>query len=384
MIELALVGIPNAGKSTFFKAVTLKNVDIADYPFTTIKPNEGVAYVTTKCVCSTFGKNCGKCIDGVRFVPVKIWDVAGLVKDAHKGRGRGNAFLDDLRQASALIHVLDISGHTDSEGNKTKNFNPLVNLKILNDEIDYWLLGIFKKDERMIEQKKSEFLSILEKRLSGLGITKDHISDALLENNLNYMDFEKWSEDEKLKFIHTMRVKAKPIYVAANKVDMPGSENNISLLENNFSLCSAEIELALREASKHELIRYIPGASEFTVNADVDEKKKNALHYMKQFLNKYKSTGVQDVLNKTVFELLDMIVVYPVADPHKLTDKNNNVLPDAFLLKRGSTVLDLAYTVHEDIGKTFITAIDAKTGRNIGADYVLKDGDVISIKAAAI
>ena len=118
MIEIGLAGKPNAGKSTFFKSATLIDVAIANYPFTTIEPNVGIAYVRTRCVCRELGIDCGKCVDGWRFIPVKLIDVAGLVPGAHEGRGLGNEFLDNLRQAEGVIHVVDASGSTDEEGNE--------------------------------------------------------------------------------------------------------------------------------------------------------------------------------------------------------------------------------------------------------------------------
>src|SRR3989344_5642429 len=117
---IGLVGKPSAGKSTFFKAATLADVEIANYPFTTIKPNSGVGYVKIECAEKNFNVKCnprtGYCIEGKRFVPVQMIDVAGLVPDAHLGKGRGNQFLDDLRQADVLIHVVDVSGSLNAFG----------------------------------------------------------------------------------------------------------------------------------------------------------------------------------------------------------------------------------------------------------------------------
>src|SRR5271157_5635220 len=121
-VLVGVVGKPNVGKSTFFAAATLKDVPIADYPFTTIQANVGVAYLRTKCVCKEMGvtdkpRN-SICVDGTRLIPVKLVDVAGLVEGASEGRGLGNQFLDEVRQADALIQVVDASGSTDSEGRK--------------------------------------------------------------------------------------------------------------------------------------------------------------------------------------------------------------------------------------------------------------------------
>jgi len=382
MIEIGLVGVPNSGKSTFFKAATLKDVKIASYPFTTLEPNEGLAYVRVECPCKSLDIDCKKCINGIRFVPIKLWDVAGLVPGAHLGRGRGNAFLDDLMQASAFIHILDISGKTDNEGNPTENNDPVSTVKMLENEIDYWLLGLIKKDWYTMKTGKKEFVAAFEKRYSGLAIQEKHIERALEETNLP-QDCGKWSEDDLLKFVRTIRRVAKPMIIAANKIDIEGAKRNLEKLKEYDAIpCSAEIELALREASKDNLIEYIPGDNKFKILAEnkLSEKQKRALNYIENFLKENKTTGVQDIINKTVFELLNMIVVYPVENEHKFSDKKGNILPDAFLMPKGSTALDLAFKIHEDIGKKFIAAVDAKTGKNVAADYKLKNGDIISIK----
>ena len=118
-MQIGIVGKPNVGKSTFFSAATESMVEIASYPFTTIDANVGIMYVRAKCPCKEFNVKCNpnnsRCIDGTRLIPIEAIDVAGLVPGAHEGRGLGNKFLDDLRQADAFIHIVDASGSTDDE-----------------------------------------------------------------------------------------------------------------------------------------------------------------------------------------------------------------------------------------------------------------------------
>jgi len=384
MIEIALVGVPNSGKSTFFKAATLKDVKIASYPFTTIEPNEGLAYVSTKCPCKELNLDCKKCLDGIRFVPIKLWDVAGLVPDAHLGKGRGNAFLDDLMQASGFIHILDISGRTDNEGNPVENNDPRETIRMLEREIDFWLLGLIKKDWKAIVAGKKEFIPTFLTRFSGLGIKDIHIENALEKSKLRPELCERWTEQDLLSFVRAMRKESKPMLIAANKIDFPGADENLKKLDGYDVIpCSAEVELALREANKNGAISYLPGSSTFHIidETKLNDKQKNALMFIKKFLSKFGNTGVQQILNEMIFSVLDMIVVYPVENEHKFTDKKGNVLPDAYLMKNGSTAHDLAYRIHEDLGKKFITAVDARTGKYIAGDYKLKNGDIISIKA---
>jgi len=106
-----------------------------------------------------------------------------------------------------------------------------------------------------------------------------------------------------------------------------------------------------------------------------------ALNYIDEsVLKKFGSTGVQKCIEESV-RMLDLIVVYPVEDEIHLTDKEGRILPDAHFMKRGSTAKDLAYKVHTDLGDHFIRAIDARNHRVVGADYQLKDGDVLRIVA---
>jgi ribosome-binding ATPase YchF (GTP1/OBG family) len=174
-MTIGLAGKPNSGKSTFFKASTLADVEIANYPFTTIHPNKGVTYVRTKCPCTERDHRCGNCMDGVRYVPIELIDVAGLVPDAHMGKGLGNTFLDDLRQAQAIIHVIDAAGSTDIEGNPIDvgSHDPLEDINFLNHEITMWMVGILKRNWQKISRKiQGEGLKIervLAEQLAGAG-----------------------------------------------------------------------------------------------------------------------------------------------------------------------------------------------------------------------
>lgn len=386
---IGIVGKPNVGKSTFFKALTLSEVEIANYPFTTIKPNEGIAYVKVKCVEKEFGIKCkpnyGYCINGWRFLPIKVIDVAGLVPKAHLGRGLGNKFLDDLRQADVLLHIVDASGTVDEEGKPTINYNPINDIKWLEEEIEAWFINLVMKDWENLKRKAQHIekpLSIIYEKLSGLKIKEIHIKETISKLNLDEK-FWLWDKDELIKFIKELRKMSKPIVIIANKADMPQSEKNIEEMKKqyeNIFVCSAEIELALKEAAKNGIINYIPGESSFEIiKKDIDEKKLNALKVIENYLEKYKTTGVQDAIDYSVFNLLKQIVVYPVENENKLSDKQGNILPDAFLMESGSKVIDLAYKIHEDIGKNFIAAIDVKTKKRLAKDYELKHNDIIKI-----
>ena len=387
---IGLVGKSNSGKSTFVSAATLVDAEISNRIFTTIEPNRGVTYVSSPCPCRALGVICSpqnsKCIDGTRFVPVKMIDIAGLVPGAHEGRGLGNQFLSDIMEANALIHIVDISGSTDESGNPLASGtrDPKDDIKFLEEEIDYWILGILKRNlttlSKRMEATKEKFPEVVHKQLAGLGIKLSEVEHAL-----NGAEVSPQSDDyDLLKFVHVLRERAKPIILAANKIDVEGSEKNlerISDLGYEIFPCSAESELALRKAAEKGLIEYNPGDAEFRVR-NVNENHRKALDYVQSHvLGRYGSTGVQKIIDHAVFEVLQMIVVYPVENEHKFTSKKGDVLPDAFLMRKGSTAIDLAFKVHEDIGRKFIAAVDAKTGKNISSSCELKNGDVISIRS---
>lgn len=392
---IGCVGKANVGKSTFFKAATLAEVEIANYPFTTIKPNHGTGFVKVDCVDKEFNVKCnsrfGYCLDGKRFVPVELLDVAGLVPGAHEGKGMGSEFLNDLNQADALIHIIDVSGSTNEEGEEvpTLSYDTANDIRFLETELDMWYLRLIKKGwEDFIKktvQEKTELHKALTKHLSGLGVTETLVEGLLKKLKVDE-DIGKW-DDGILKNIATeLRKKTKPMIIACNKIDVPGAEKNFEKLKKEFKddiliPCSAESELALREAAKHELIKYIPGESKFKIikKEKINEKQKKALEFINgNVLEKYHTTGVQEVLDKAVFELLKYIAVYPVTNS-KLMDKDNNILPDCLLVPENTTALNFAFKIHTDIGNSFVKAIDLKTKQIIGKEHLVKNGDVIEI-----
>lgn len=393
---IGLIGKANVGKSTFFNASTEHGVQTANYPFTTIDANFGIAYTRVKCVCREFEVQDNPvhsiCVDGSRFIPVKLLDIAGLVPGAHMGRGLGNKFLDDARQADALIHVVDASGSTDSEGKPIPvgTGDPLFDVKFVEEEFDFWLASVvsrdWKKVARETEAQAQKLEQMLAKRLSGLAIEEIHIVKALDEMGLRNKKATLWNEEDILNFCKKVRLRSKPIVIAANKADLP-AEDNITKIRNlgrDVIPCVAEAETLLRRAAKKGLLHYLPGDNSFDIKPGVllNEQQKKALDIVHSSITKYGSTGVQEIIDLACFRLLKMIVVYPVEDELKLIDKKGNVLPDARLLPEGSTAKDLASTIHADLGKGFLYAIDVRSKHRLGAEYKLKNNDVIKIVSA--
>ena len=395
---LGVIGKPNTGKSTFFSAATLAPAEIANYPFTTIKPNRGVGYVRTPCVHEEFkikdNPSNSLCLDGVRLVPVELIDVAGLVPGAWEGRGLGNQFLDELRRADALIHVVDASGGTDCEGRLCKlgEHDPLEDVRFLEREITMWMASILKKDwpklARTAEAESNDLYTMLEERLSGLAIKRGHIFDAAKKAGLSADKPTTWSNEDFLRFVDTLRRVSKPMLIVANKIDLPTAEANVERLKKlDYTVipCCSEAELALRRAAEKQLIDYKPGDCNFKITQPekLSQSQTKGLEIIREkILLKNGSTGVQDAINTAYFKLLSMISVYPVEDIEHLADHNGRVLPDVYLVPYGTTAHQFAYLVHTELGEGFIYAVDARGKKRIGEDAVLKDRDVVSIVSA--
>ncbi|NJL44018.1 MAG: redox-regulated ATPase YchF [Nitrosarchaeum sp.] len=393
-----IVGKPSCGKSTFFKAATLSEVEIASYPFTTIKPNHAVGFVKVRDPAGDFGKvsspRMGYVLDGWRFVPIDLIDVAGLVPDAHKGEGMGLQFLSDLNQADALIHVIDASGSTNAKGELVGagGYDPLEDVRFLERELDHWYLSVLEKGwdkfARGVQQSHQDLNKALGKQLSGLGADEEVVKLAIPAAGLDPAVPLSWSASSLMALARELRRRTKPMLIAANKVDVPGAKEQVDRIVHAFPEyrvvpCSAESELALREAGRLGLITYVPGEATFAL-ADasrLSEKQQAGLEFIRSaVLERFGSTGVQAVLNDAVFGLLGRKAIYP-GGVSKLEDSEGRVIPDCFLMEKDATALDFAFRLHTDFGKNFIKAVNVRTKLPVGKDHVLADGDIIEIMA---
>lgn len=378
-MKIGIVGLPNKGKSTFFSCLTKINVPIADYPFTTIDPNQGIGYIIVDCACKNFNLKCNprtKCSNGKRFVPINLVDIAGIVKDAHLGKGLGNYFLDRIRDSDALLQVIDVSGSTDINGNKANDFsaNPEEEINIFKDEFIKWVEEILKKHQRRFKQGKEE----LAKVLSGLNFSE--YDCELMIKKLN-LDIKKIAEEEKeLLKIANYAYERIPKAIIANKMDLGNSKSNFEKLKDNYTLYPTILvaEHFARKLEEQNILEITDEVKQ--INFDVDNELQKKINIILDIFNNKKLAKLStSILTDFVINKMNFIVVFPVEDEHKLSDSKGNVLPDAILLKKGSTAIDLANAIHSELGKNLITAIDVKRKINISKNDELKHLDVIKL-----
>ncbi len=395
---IGIIGKPSSGKTTILNALTLVNAKMGEYPFTTIKANKGVGYIRVLCPCTKYGVQCspnsGYCNNGVRYVPVELMDVAGLVPGAAEGKGMGNQFLDDLRQSDVLIHVIDASGSTDAEGNPVDFWDPGNDIQWIEEELTKWMEKILVEDwkriARKLETEKQKIAKVISEKLAGLKVTEDLVVRAT--RDLAFISTKQptqWDSDELYLLVTKIRETRFPMIVAANKIDRDKAKEVVAMLKSRFPNhtiieTSGLAELVLRMADKQGLIEYNPGSTKIIYKIDKNDRKvANVKLIEENMLNKGQTTGVVELLEAATFKTLKLIPVFPVVDASHLTDKDGKVLPDCHLVPEGTTAIQLASKIHTDLAKNFINAIHVNTGKRISANHVLQSGDIIKINSAA-
>ena len=399
-IKIGLIGKTNTGKTTFFNSSTLSSDEISTYPFTTKKSSTSTGYAITLCVHPEFNvidnPNNSKCEDGWRYIPVELIDLPGLIKDAWKGKGLGNQFLSIASQSDALLHVVDASGSIDSTGKitETGSGDPVSDFADIEEELNMWYQKILEGNRDRLQKTiktSDDNIDALTELYQGVGVKSNHVKEALKTSGLEEKDIENYDMEDSKKFASYLRKISKPTLIVANKIDVEGADKNFERLRERYNdmiviPASADSELTLRRAEQKELIKYSPGSEKFDIlqTNELNQKQKDALDFIQSdIMGEYMRTGVQFAINVTVFKLLKMNSIYPVASPEKLSDKKGRILPDLVLLKDGATVTDLAKEIHSDLTKGLLYAKDLRYNLRVPTNYQLRDRDVICLISAS-
>ncbi|ODQ67793.1 P-loop containing nucleoside triphosphate hydrolase protein [Nadsonia fulvescens var. elongata DSM 6958] len=411
---IGIVGKPSAGKSTTLNALTDASAKTGAFPFTTIDPNQATGYLQVACACGRIegGKykklckpNYGSCNHetGQRSVPIMLLDVAGLVPGAHEGRGLGNKFLDDLRHADALIHVVDVSGTTDAEGKATRGYDPLRDVEWLQDEIFRWVEGNLKGRWGSIVRRhtatKSTIVATLQNQFSGYGSTTDLVNRALDEAvpKLKERALENWDADDLATVVRAFTHQKFPTVLSLNKMDHPDADKNVSKIIKHYPnekivLTSAISEVFIRKLVKQKYVRYEEGTEFLDTFEDfehegtetdcglkpLDERLKARVENVRDLvLYRFGSTGVVQVLQAAA-DILGLVPIYPVKNIHNF-GAPEAVFRDCMLVKRGTTVAQVAKRVMGDIPIMYIEGLG---GLKVAEDDTVDAGknDVLSFK----
>ena len=399
-IKIGLIGKTNTGKTTFFNSSTLSSDEISTYPFTTKKSSTSVGYAITLCVHPEFNvidnPNNSRCEDGWRYIPIELIDLPGLIKDAWKGKGLGNQFLSIASQSDALLHVVDVSGSIDATGKitETGSGDPVSDFADIEEELNLWYQKILEGNRDRLQKiikSGDDHVDALTELYQGVGVKRNHVKEALKTSGLEEKDIENYDMQDSKKFASYLRKISKPTLIVANKIDVKGADKNFERLRERYNdmiviPASADSELTLRRAEQKNLIKYSPGSEKFDIlqTNELNQKQKGALDFIQSdIMGEYMRTGVQFAINVTVFKLLKMNSIYPVASPEKLSDKKGRILPDLVLLKDGATVTDLAKEIHSDLTKGLLYAKDLRYNLRVPTNYQLRDRDVICLISAS-
>ncbi|CEJ81891.1 Putative GTP-binding protein [[Torrubiella] hemipterigena] len=405
---IGLVGKPSAGKSSTMNSLTDASSKVG--AFTTIDPQRAIGYLQIDCACARHKlsdrckPNYGACVEGRRSVPIELLDVAGLVPGAHEGKGLGNKFLDDLRHADALIHVVDASGTVDAEGKETRGYDPSVDIAWLRSEIVAWILGNLMEKWGSIRRRhiavKATATETLQNQFSGYGSTATIVNRTLDRMALKE-PLEAWSDETVKQVVNTFVDEKFPTVIALNKIDHPDADKNIAKIAKmqdpkTIVLCSAISEIFLRKMAKQGYIKYVEGSEFVDTREDLieqgdptggnlkelDDKNKNRIENLRDMvLYRFGSTGVVQVLSKAA-ELLGLVPVFPVRNTSTFGSgaaESKFVFRDCVLVKKGSTVADVARKV---MGDAPIAYIEGVGNMRVAEDDTVGVGknDILSFK----
>jgi len=346
--SIGIVGLPNVGKSTLFKALTKKQVDASNYPFCTIDPNVGVVAVPDERIdkLAEMSKSAKTIYTTIEFV-----DIAGLVKDAHKGEGLGNQFLANIREVDAIVqvvrqfsdkNVIHVAGKVDPESDRET-----INLELIFADLQTLEKRISKNNRDLHANLKEakELAPVLENLKTGFDAGK--LASEIINN-----------EKEKLLIRDLNLLTIKPMIYVLN-VD----EDKV-YQESDYITISAKIESELAELPEAE-----------------------AKEMLKEL--QLESSGLDKLIKKS-YETLGLITFLTTGPKESR----------CWTIKKGTKAPQAAGVIHTDFEKTFIRAevinwqellkagSEAKAKelgliRIEGKDYAMQDGDTVYFRTGA-
>lgn len=352
--SVGIVGLPNVGKSTLFKTLTKKEVDISNYPFCTIDPNVGIVKVPDPRLekLAVFSKSKKIVPTAIEFV-----DIAGLVKDAHKGEGLGNKFLANIREVDMIAHV--VRGFEDGNIIHVSNkIDPKGDIEVINLEL---ILADLETVNKMLSKserdvKSGDKIAIIQKNI--LTKYKDALEKGKMANTVHIEEIEK----EAAKSISLLTNKPVLFVVNVNEGQKIDKDNFLPDINNKVFL-PIKFELDLAELPDEE-------AKEFRKEANMD-----------------KNISSLDELITRCYDLLGLITFLTTGE-----DETR-----AWTIKKDSTAPQAGRAIHTDFEQKFIRAsvinwqklLDAGSWANAvekgllrteGKEYIVQDGDVIEFK----
>ncbi|CAD98710.1 GTP binding protein [Cryptosporidium parvum] len=407
---IGCVGKPSSGKSTFFSSITDNPAKIGNYPFTTIEPNVGITHYIAECPCKKYNVICkpkyGNCNNGYRYVPIKMLDIAGLIPGAHLGNGLGNKFLDDLRHAHVLLHIIDISGNTNEKGEYTTNYNPINDHEWLRIEIEMWIFNNINSNwSSVVRKSKTSDISIsklLLNQFSGYGCNELMISKLISSMKLkDSVDFSNWDKTNILDLVRQFIKIRFPFVLVLNKADIMSESSDSNIVkfyekygsDHEIVVASSLAEYFIKKMVRQNYIKLVYDSnnynySSFITSEDIhneeshglkliDDKLKSRLENIKDMvLFRHGVTGVQDAVNKAV-DLLGLIPIYPVKNIKTFTNNlhdetNNSAFQDCILVPNGTMVKTLLKSLHIDLEKNLVN-IETVGGIKISENHILSN-----------
>lgn len=407
---IGCVGKPSSGKSTFFSSITDSAAKIGNYPFTTIEPNIGITHYIAECPCKKYNVICkpkyGNCNNGYRHIPIKLFDIAGLIPGAHLGNGLGNKFLDDLRHAHVLLHIIDISGNTNEKGEQTTNYNPINDHDWLRIEIEMWIFNnIYSNWSSIVRKSKMSNIPIsklLLNQLSGYGCNESMIKKLISSMKLSEsVDFSNWDKSDIIDLVRQFIKVRFPFVLVLNKADIM-SENCDSNIVNFYKkygddheivVASSLAEYFIKKMVSQNYIKLVYDANNYNYSSFItsedthieearnlkimDDKLKSRLENIKDMvLFRHGVTGVQDAINKAV-DLLGLIPIYPVKNIKNFTNSlcdeaNNFAFQDCILVPNRATVKTLLKSLHIELEKDLVN-VETVGGVRISENHLLSN-----------